>query len=130
MPWGTGELHWRDYPRTGEGVSPLNESQFRRDRYTDELRASGRDGAAAYDEFMPDALKSAKNGGMRTQEMYSRAKDSVQRGIAGATDYVKSHDVDDVLEDARTVARRNPRIAIVALVAVGFLIGRLMRRPR
>lgn len=112
-------------------MSPLNESQFRRDRYNDELRGAMRAGdASAYDEFKPDGDRSAHNGGGRTPEMFSRAKDTVQRGISGATDYMKSHDVKDVLEDARTVARRNPRVAIVALVAVGFLIGRMMRRPR
>ena len=112
-------------------MSPLNESQFRSDRYDEEFGVSSRaGGAAAYEEFVPEGTRSSHAGGVRTPEMFSRARDTLQRGIRGATTYVKSHDVDDVLEDARTVARRNPRVAIVALVAVGFLIGRLMRRSR
>ncbi len=112
-------------------MSPFNEAKHRRDRYTDELAGSrGSVGAAAYDEFMPDGVRPSASSRDRSPEMFSRAKDKVQRGIAGATDYVKSHDMDDVLEDARSVARRNPRVAIVALVAVGFIIGRMLRRPR
>jgi len=111
----------------------FNESQYRRQRYTDEF-AGSRDGtgpgAAAYDEFMPEGARSPDSGKRRTPEAFARAKDTVQRGFSGAQRYITSHDVEDVLEDARNVARRNPRVAIAALVAVGFIIGRLLRRPR
>lgn len=112
-------------------MSPFNEAQQRRDRYNDEFGTSrGSAGAAAYDEFMPEGSHPSSRGRGRTPEMFSRARDSVQRGISGASDYVKSHDMDEVIEDARNVARRNPKVAIAAFVAVGFLIGRLMRRSR
>lgn len=112
-------------------MSPFQESQYRRERYGDDLGSPrGGAGAANYDEFMPEGTHPSQGSRGRTPEMFSRAKDTVQRGISGATDYVKSHDFEDVLEDARSVARRNPRVAIVALVAVGFLIGRMLRRPR
>jgi hypothetical protein len=112
-------------------VSPFNDSQYRRARYNDELGTSrGGADAANSDEFMPDGTHSARNPRDREPQMFSRAKDTVQRGISGATDYVRSHDIEDVLEDARKVARRNPRVAIIAVVAVGFLIGRMLRRPR
>ncbi len=114
-------------------MTPLNESQYRRRRYIDEFAGTSdgtSPGASTYDEFMPDGARSPDNGQRRTPEAFSRAKDTVQRGFSGAQRYITSHDVEDVVEDARNVARRNPRIAIVALVAVGFVIGRLLRRPR
>ena len=112
-------------------MAPFNDSQRQRDRYDDDAgtgRSRGSD--PSYDEFMPDGTHASIGGQQRTRAMFSRARDSVQRSISGASDYVKSHDMDDVLEEARTVARRNPRVAIVALLAVGFLVGRMLRRPR
>jgi len=114
-------------------MTPFNESQYRSRRYTDEFADTSDGtgpGAATYDEFMPDGARSPDNRQRRTPEGFSRAKDSVQRGFSDAQRYITSHDVEDVVEDARNVARRNPRVAIVALVAVGFIIGRLLRRPR
>jgi len=124
-------------------VTSFNDSQNRRERFDDERSGSrAGDGAASYDDFiMPDRTRASGSGPRRTPEAFSRAKDKVQRGISGAQDtmqrgisgaqdYVKSHDFEDVVEDARNVARRNPRVAIVALMAVGFVIGRLLRRPR
>jgi len=124
-------------------VTSFNDSQNRRERFDDERSGSrAGDGAASYDDFiMPDRNRGSGSGSRRTPEAFSRARDKVQRGISGAQDtmqrgisgaqdYVASHDFEDVVEDARNVARRNPRMAIVALVAVGFIIGRLLRRPR
>lgn len=104
-----------------------NGAQYRRERYDEDFGPRGGAEASSFEDRLPSAARAA---GRRVPEAFSKAKDRVQRGFAGAQDYVKSHDVDDVLEDVRDVARKNPRVAIVAVVAVGFLLGRLMRRSR
>ena len=112
-------------------MAPFNEPQRQSDLHDDDATTGRFRGSnPSYDEFMPDGTHQSLGGQGRTPAMFSRARDSVQRGISGASEYVKSHDMDDVLAEARTVARRNPRVAIVALLAVGFLIGRMLRRPR
>ncbi|MES3033526.1 MAG: hypothetical protein V4813_05965 [Gemmatimonadota bacterium] len=104
-----------------------NGAQYRRERYDEDFGPQDRAEPFGVDDTLPEA---ARRAGRRVPEAFSKARNRVQRGISGAQDYVKTHDVEDVLEDARNVARKNPRVAIVALVAVGFLIGRLMRRQR
>lgn len=104
-----------------------NGAQYRRDRYEDDFAPRAGADAAEFGDRLPDG---ARAGVRRVPEALSRAKTSVRRGLSGAQEYVRSHDMDDVLEDARNLARKNPRVAIVALVAAGFVLGRLMRRSR
>ena len=104
-----------------------NGPQYRRDRDDDEFGPRAGSDATGFEDALADRARGA---GRRVPEAFSRARSTVQRGISGAQDYVRTHDADDVLEDAREVARKNPRVAILAFVALGFVLGRLMRRSR
>lgn len=105
----------------------FNGSQYRRERYDEDIARRGGAESRSDDN---DLTGGARAAGRRVPEAFSKARNRVQRGLSGAQDYMKSHDMQDVIEDARDVARKNPRVAIVALVAVGFILGRLMRRSR
>jgi len=52
-----------------------------------------------------------------------RAADAIQ----GFSTTLRSKDVDDLLNDAREVIRKNPAIALGAAAAVGFVFARLIR---
>jgi ElaB/YqjD/DUF883 family membrane-anchored ribosome-binding protein len=112
-------------------VTPFNERRDRRERYLDELDgARDASGAAAYEEFIPHGSRGSTSQQRKSPVALARARDTVQRGMSGAQDYLQSHDVEDMIEDARNVARRHPRAAITLFVAVGFILGRVLRRPR
>jgi len=47
--------------------------------------------------------------------------------LAATADYVRSHEMKDVIADLEQVVRRNPGPALLAAVAVGFMAGRMFR---
>jgi len=47
--------------------------------------------------------------------------------LAATADYVRSHEMKDVIGDLEQVVRRNPGPALLAAVAVGFMAGRMFR---
>ncbi|PTD25214.1 hypothetical protein [Sphingomonas fennica] len=55
---------------------------------------------------------------------YARKAASAVSNVATS---LRSKDVDELLEDARTVVRKSPALAIGAAVAVGFVLARLVR---
>jgi len=60
-----------------------------------------------------------------------RASDAVRK-VAGGMDstarYLEEHDFADMGKDAMNVARRHPAEAIIASLAIGFLVGRALKR--
>ncbi|HYW50084.1 MAG TPA: hypothetical protein VE861_05730 [Gemmatimonadaceae bacterium] len=108
-------------------MSEYNPSNYRRDRYSDdvEFRRSGDSPSATFDQF-----DSSRGRGQRGKEKLSEAKDKLTQGFSTASHYFKSRDASEMMTDVRVAARKNPKIAILALAAIGFLIGRGMRRSR
>jgi len=47
--------------------------------------------------------------------------------LTATADYVRSHQLKDVMSDVEACVRRNPGPSLLAAVAVGFLAGRLFR---
>jgi ElaB/YqjD/DUF883 family membrane-anchored ribosome-binding protein len=47
--------------------------------------------------------------------------------LAATADYVRSHEMKDVIADLEHVVRRNPGPSLLAAVAVGFMAGRMFR---
>jgi len=47
--------------------------------------------------------------------------------LAATSDYVRSHEMKDVIADLEQVVRRNPGPSLLAAVAVGFMAGRMFR---
>jgi len=58
----------------------------------------------------------------------SGAAHKVADGIDTTASYIEDHDFADMGEDVMDVARRHPGKAIVASIALGFLMGRALRR--
>lgn len=55
---------------------------------------------------------------------YARKASSAVSNVAAS---LRSKDVDELLEDARTVVRKSPALAIGAAVVAGFVLARLVR---
>lgn len=48
--------------------------------------------------------------------------------LTGASDYLREHDLNAMLEDARTIVKNNPLPAMVGAATLGFLLGRVLSR--
>lgn len=115
-------------------MNDFNAANGRRDRYSEDVEFGRNAGGASatFDDLghstgrrdrAADKLSDAR-------DKLSEAKDKVTERLAGASRYVKSRDMSEIMDDARDAARKNPRLAILTLAAVGFLLGRAMRRSR
>ena len=62
----------------------------------------------------------------------SRVSDRVSERVSGtvedATSYIRNLNFDDVWDDVQRVVKANPAAALLGAVAVGFVVGRLLRR--
>ena len=111
-----------------------NDLNSRSDRYDDGLDYDGRSeqtlgsiSEPGYDDYKP---RGSRRPGMRQGDGINKAKDRLTETFNTASQYVKSHDMSAMVDDAKQVARKHPRAAIIALAAVGFLLGRSLRRSR
>ena len=111
-----------------------NDFNSRSDRHDDGLdyesrseQALGSISEPGYDDYKP---RGSRRPGMRQSDGIAKAKDRLTETFNMASEYVKSHDMSAIVDDAKQVARKHPRAAIIALAAVGFLVGRSLRRSR
>jgi ElaB/YqjD/DUF883 family membrane-anchored ribosome-binding protein len=58
----------------------------------------------------------------------SSAAHSAADALATSADYIREHDLSDMMEDLRDVVRNNPGPALLGAAALGFLIGRAFSR--
>jgi hypothetical protein len=58
----------------------------------------------------------------------SRVSGKVSDSVESATNYVRNMNFDDVWDDVQRVVKANPAAALLGAVAVGFVVGRLLRR--
>lgn len=75
--------------------------------------------AAAVERHSHDA-------GGRFEDIACRAAE----GMGMAAGYVRTHDVQAMLQDAEQTLRRNPVPSLIAAAATGFLLGTLIMRRR
>ena len=106
-----------------------NDLNSRSDRYDDGLDYDSRSEQALgrYDDYMP---RGSRRPGMRQSDGIAKAKDRITDTFNMASQYVTSHDMSAMVDDAKQIARKHPRAAMIALAAVGFLLGRSLRRSR
>ena len=111
-----------------------NELNSHSDRYSDGLdfgsrmvEGSSRMAEPGYEDYLPTG---SPRSGARKVVGIGTAKDRLSERFNAAADYVTSRDMSDMVDDVKEAARKHPRVAIVALAAVGFLIGRSLRRSR
>lgn len=60
-----------------------------------------------------------------------RASDAARKvagGIDSTASYLEEHDLSDMGKDVMNICRRHPAEAIITSLAVGFLVGRALRR--
>lgn len=62
-------------------------------------------------------------GGERTTEMASMAADKVE----ATSQYVREHDVQDMMSDLEILVRKHPTQSLVVAAAAGFMVGRMLR---
>jgi len=84
-----------------------------------ESAASSLDSAASEIRAKADALP----GGAQVSRFARRAADK----IGGAAQYVREHDVKDVMSEVESFVKDHPTQALIGAVVVGFLAGRSMR---
>jgi len=106
----------------------------RSDRYSDGLdhdsRSTDDTGSMptpGYDDFHPTGSRRRRRG---KSDGTATAKDRLTETFNTASRYVQSRDMSEMVDDVTQAARRNPRVAVIAVAAVGFLIGRSLRRSR
>ena len=51
-------------------------------------------------------------------------------GMSATSSYLREHDLEDMRDDALNFCRRYPAQTLISAGAVGFLLGRLLRRSR
>jgi len=87
-------------------------------RLSNAAHEAGRLGQAAADRARGAADK-ARNATKR-----------MQRGISTGADWVKEHDANEMWGEVQTLARKHPGKSMLAVAAIGFLVGRGVRRSR
>lgn len=61
-------------------------------------------------------------------ERVAGAAHSAADALASGAEYVRDHDVQDMMQDLLEVVRNNPGAALLGAVALGFLVGRAVSR--
>jgi hypothetical protein len=88
---------------------------------------NGRSGAARGIHGTAESIRSASEylpGGPSVRQFAGQAADTLD----STADYVRDTDATEMLEDLKEQARSNPLPFVVGALAVGFLVGRMMRR--
>jgi len=92
--------------------------------YAEQGKAKATDTLDGVSRFFDDTAKALDDQlGSDIGEYVHRAAAAVE----GFTDTLKQKDVEELLDDAREMVRRNPALAIGAAAAVGFVLVRLLK---
>jgi hypothetical protein len=63
-------------------------------------------------------------------ERAADAGHSAGDALASGAEYVREHDVRDMMEDVMHVVRSNPGVALLSAATLGYLVGRVITRAR
>ena len=83
--------------------------------------ADGLEGAA---RGLHDKADSIADGGERLSKVTHEVADRVD----GASRYIREKDARDMLADVESIVRAHPTRSLLAVLAIGFLAGRVLRR--
>ena len=86
-------------------------------RRADQVRATAADN-------LESAASAMHSGGARV----ASAADSAAEALTSSADYVRDHDIRDMIDDLIDVVRNNPGPALLGAVALGFVVGRALSR--
>jgi hypothetical protein len=73
---------------------------------------------------LDSAASAVQTGGARVAGAAQRAGEA----LASSADYVRAHDARDIMDDLMEIIRSNPAPALLAAVALGFIMGRAVYR--
>ena len=92
-----------------------------------ERAEDARRAAAGGMDSVADTLH-AKADSLPGGERVAGAAHSAADALASGAQYVRDHDVQDMLQDLLEVVRNNPGAALLGAAALGFLVGRAVSR--
>jgi len=101
-----------------------DQAQTKAREYAEQGKAKATDALDGVSRFFDDTARSLDD------QLGAEIGDYVHRAAAaveGFTETLKQKDVEELLDDARDLVRRNPALAIGAAAAVGFVLVRLLK---
>jgi ElaB/YqjD/DUF883 family membrane-anchored ribosome-binding protein len=123
-------------PHVGEDIG--NAAESGRDDVAARIREKGRKAVASIDgrrmaaadglegaaRGLHDKADSIADGGERLSKVTHEVADRVD----GASRYIREKDARDMLADVESIVRAHPTRSLLAVLAIGFLAGRVLRR--
>ena len=107
-----------------EVASQLKEKVSQFERTAGQKLDEGRSSAAGALQKTAQSLRSgAQNSGDAIAKVANKTADKIE----STANYVRDHDVGNMMKDLEHVVRRNPTPSLCAAVAVGFLLGSTLR---
>jgi hypothetical protein len=92
-----------------------------------EQAESTKSAAADQAEAVAGAIRTAAGELRGSNETLASYAEGLGRGISSAADHVRNRSVDQLLQDAQSLARRNPALFLLGSVGVGIALSRLMK---
>jgi len=86
---------------------------------SDQVRASAAAGVSSAAGAIEDGAAEAGN-------RVSRAAHATAKALSSGADYIRDNSARDMVADAMGVVKNNPGVALLAAVAIGFLVGRAL----
>jgi ElaB/YqjD/DUF883 family membrane-anchored ribosome-binding protein len=122
-------------PATKAKAKPVRALQGEAQNMFGKVKSGARDAAASGKDKATSALSevSAMVGNVagalddKVGPQYGDYARKAADAVSGLADSLKSKDIDDLLEDARTFVRQRPAVAIGAAAALGFVLTRIVR---
>jgi len=122
-------------PATKATAKPVRALQGEAENMFGKVKSGARDAAASGKDKATSALSevSAMVGNVagalddKVGPQYGDYARKAADAVSGLADSLKSKDIDDLLEDARTFVRQRPAVAIGAAAALGFVLTRIVR---
>jgi ElaB/YqjD/DUF883 family membrane-anchored ribosome-binding protein len=122
-------------PATKATAKPVRALQGEAQNMFGKVKSGARDAAASGKDKATSALSevSAMVGNVagalddKVGPQYGDYARKAADAVSGLADSLKSKDIDDLLEDARSFVRQRPAVAIGAAAALGFVLTRIVR---
>lgn len=102
---------------SADAMGTAEDLSRRASRKAEQIRASAAEG-------LDRAASAVQTGGARVGAAAQRAGEA----LASSADYVRAHDARDMMDDLTEIIRNNPGPALLAAVALGFIMGRAVYR--
>lgn len=90
----------------------------------DRARATAAGGIDSAASALHEGAEALASGGSRVRSGAHKAADA----LVTSAEYIRGHDVGDMVDDLMTVVRKNPGPALLGAAALGYLVGRAFSR--